>query len=1100
MTTHTSQTLRLLFGGLAVVGLLPRCNCDTGPGIQRAAVQMKLTFIEKDSCSMLEVPRRIPDDYMSGLAPTTDFGSIGERTFEVRSVGSAPLTIRTVELVNGDGSGEPDPEFTIALTDAEAMPVELPITIPASADPNALPGLVVNVTYGSQDDQPDSVELVVTSDDPERAEVRFGLSAGSGRIKVCGNDGCDESAGVTFPDIPIDGEGIEEVTIENVGTGALDLRSIRLESDSLEFCAPEATEVPDGVEDCAPVTQCLVIPPGGTFRVRIRYRPIDGGVDRGKLVIASGDAATGTVEVPINARGAGPGICVYVVDGNDVTPVSFVDFGLANVNEGVTRTVRLESCGTDAVDITEATLETDANNPFVTGPEFQITSGFATGMLEPGQFTDGEITYTPTSGGTHSGGLRYRIASSQLSAWVRLLGGASTCDLEVLPQNVNFGTVAGGAMAMRDVILANNGARDCTVTDITDPDNSYSIPNKPTLPLTIAPGGSQAVQVQFAPPAGPVSQYMSSFDVTSDEPGPGATTTVNLTAEGGGTPICNIRVTPSGNDLATTMRDGRLQFGAVNIGYTTTLPVRIQNVGNADCVMQSFNLTTEAPAEFSVTPDAPVPATIPPGGTFNLNVAFAPTMEASNLFGLYGGLFNYIDFNVQGPGIAQSAWSISISARPTRPTIDVIPGMVDFGVVTWENPQPPDNRSSCGSTTRVVNIYNSGNGPLTLTSVAIDPTSDPVFLVTNVIQGGSNLSAPYQNIGIAPGGSVSVELRFFPSRATPAVHNGLLVIDNDVTNPGGNGAPLTVPLTGEGTINSQQTDVFQQLTDNKVDILWVIDDSGSMSEEQNLLANNFSGFIGYADTLGVDYQVAVTTTEVNDAVAGNIWACSGFNQILTPSDPNRVAAFQCAANVTNPPNGNSRPNPGGSDEQEAGLQAARIALDAPVVTGANAGFLRQDARLAIITVSDEEDQSDGSVNLYIDFFRNLKGFANPQLVSLSAIAGDVPGGCATAVEGARYHATAQALGGQFESICTQSWMQMLQNIGLDVFQLRRAWTLSRPADPSSIVVRVNGSMVPQNGTNGWTFDVASNTLTFHGTAIPAPGGTVEVQYGTQCLP
>ena len=49
----------------------------------------------------------------------------------------------------------------------------------------------------------------------------------------------------------------------------------------------------------------------------------------------------------------------------------------------------------------------------------------------------------------------------------------------------------------------------------------------------------------------------------------------------------------------------------------------------------------------------------------------------------------------------------------------------------------------------------------------------------------------------------------------------------------------------------------------------------------------------------------------------------------------------------------------------------------PIIDMQNAGFLRDDARLAVIVVSDEEDSSDGPVSLYIDFFRNIKGFANP---------------------------------------------------------------------------------------------------------------------------
>ena len=1098
MSQHPRNVYALILGAMGITASLPRCSCEDTPGIARAEVELHMSFLETDSCSGVQIGRRIPDDYArTGQVSSTDFGSRGERRFELRSVGRAPLNVNEVSFSAADS------EFTMAVTDADGMPVELPLQLQANADLTARPGLVVTVTYASQDDESDLIDLVIRSDDPDRAEVVFGLSAGRGRIEVCAGDQCGEGAAVAFGNVPLGDEDTQAITIKNVGEGDLDLRSIRLESLSAEFCAPEATEIPDGVADCPPLPACLVLRPGESYTVNVRYRPNDGGQDTGKVVVVSGDAAAGNVEVPINGVGAGPAVCVCVVDGADCNPTPVVDFGLADVGGSVSKTVRLVSCGTDQVDLTEAVLEGDSNNPFFTGPEFQITTAFNVGGLAPNQFAEGVISYAPQSGGAHRGGLRYATSQSGLRSWVGLVGQASTCDLEAVPGQVNFNTVAGGTQSDRQVLLVNNGAKDCAVSAITDPGAPFAIVNKPGLPVSVAPGGSLPVTVRFSPAAGPVQSYMDSFQVTSDEPGPGATNTVDLVGQGGGAPECVLNVIPSGNDLPLTMRDGRLQFGAVNIGYSKTLPIRVENAGNADCTLQSFSLTTEVPMEFSVTPGMPVPHNIPPGGASVLAVQFAPLREATNLLGIYGGLRNYVSFTVSGPTLTQTDWGISLSAQPTVPSIDVLPPNVDFGVVTWDRPQAPDNRSSCGSQTRTVNVYNSGNGALQITGVAIDATSDPVFMVTQVRQGGGGgaINPPYNAITVNPGGNIEIDLRFFPSRANPGAHQGLLVIDNTVTNPNGSGAPLTVPLAGEGTTNAAQTDVFNQLTDNKIDILWVVDDSGSMSEEQNLLAQNFSSFISFADSLGVDYQVGVTTTEPNDpATAGVLWGCTGFNKIIRASDSNRLQAFQCAANVTNPPNGNARPNPGGSDEQEAGLQAARLALDVPNVTGANAGFLRQDARLAVIMVSDEEDQSDGSVNLYIDFFRNLKGFRNPQLVSVSAIAGDVPGGCATAAEGRRYQQAVQALNGQFGSVCSSSWNAMLQNIGLGVFALRSTWTLSRQADPSTITARVNGTSVPQNGTNGWSYDAASNTITFHGSAIPPPGARIEVKYGAICLP
>jgi hypothetical protein len=1074
---------------LGAVALLPRCACDEGEGIQRAAVAMKLTLVETDPCSGIEVPRDIPDDYERvGLALSTDFGSRAERVFEVRSVGTAPLTLKSVAL-----SAE-DEEFSLAVTDGDGGELSLPLQIAANAA-DQRPAVLIKVSYAAVDAEPDGVKLLVETDDAKRSSVAFDLVAGKGRLEVCGPDGCSDMVALQFGNVTRGTSATQQLVLRNSGEGDLDLRSIALSSDSAEFCAPEATSNPDGVEDCAPINLCRVLKPNETYTVNLRYSPIDGGLDEGLITIVSGDASRGNVTVPINGTGAGPALCACVVDmAGTCVPAATVDFGFVDVGATEARTVRLTSCGTEPVPLNEAVLETDAGSFYETDPEFTITTPFMTGLLMPGSSAEGVITYAPTRGGENRGGLRYVVTQQNLRSWLALVGRAATCDLSALPAQVSYGTVAGGQSSDRTVSLINDGAKDCVVSSITDPtDPAFSIVMKPNLPLTIAPGASHDLTVRYTVPQRQTpSGDMATFEVVSDEPAPDATNVVTLLGQGGGTPVCVLNVQPtSGTPVGG--RDGTLNFGAVNIGYMQTQPIRIANVGNANCVLQSFNLTKQSAAEFSATTSMPTPVTIAPQTTATIDVTFAPTSGAGGVFPWYGGLLNYVDFSVQGPGLTKTDWSIGLRARPTVPTIDVIPSEIDFGLVTWDRPQAPDNRSSCGSETRVVRIYNSGNGALRVMSIAIDASSDHLFNIIGVTMGGQPLSAPYATT-IQPGANAEVQLRFFPTRISPSQHTGLLVIDNDVTGQS------TVPLRGEGTPNAAQTDVFQQLSDNKVDILWVVDDSGSMSEEQRSLATNIQWFTQYATQLNADWQMGVITSEVNDPVSGVIWGCQGFNPIIRHTDANAVQAFQCAANVTNPPNGNRRPNPMGSDEQEAGLQAARIALDPPVRDMQNAGFMRPDARLAVIIVSDEEDQSQGPVSLYVDFFRQLKGFRNPQLVSVSAIAGDVPNGCATAAAGSRYNDAARQLGGQFDSICNSDWTRMLQNIGLDVFALRTAWTLSRPADPASIVVRVDGRTVPNDPTNGFSYEAPSNSISFHGSAVPNTGARVEVQYNARCIP
>ncbi|MCB9796382.1 MAG: lamin tail domain-containing protein, partial [Alphaproteobacteria bacterium] len=76
---------------------------------------------------------------------------------------------------------------------------------------------------------------------------------------------------------------------------------------------------------------------------------------------------------------------------------------------------------------------------------------------------------------------------------------------------------------------------------------------------------------------------------------------------------------------------------------------------------------------------------------------------------------------------------------------------------------------------------------------------------------------------------------------------------------------------------------------------------------------------------------------------------------------------------------------------EMGLEAARMALSEPLLSGLNAGFLRDEANLAFIIVSDEDDTSPYPVDSYLRFFTDLKGeeaYRNHQRFSISSVVGD----------------------------------------------------------------------------------------------------------------
>jgi len=58
-----------------------------------------------------------------------------------------------------------------------------------------------------------------------------------------------------------------------------------------------------------------------------------------------------------------------------------------------------------------------------------------------------------------------------------------------------------------------------------------------------------------------------------------------------------------------------------------------------------------------------------------------------------------------------------------------------------------------------------------------------------------------------------------------------------------------------------KTDRIVQVTVPSVDVLWVIDNSCSMEEEQSSLTGNFSKFMNYFTNSGLDYHVGVVSAE-----------------------------------------------------------------------------------------------------------------------------------------------------------------------------------------------------------------------------------------------
>lgn len=142
-----------------------------------------------------------------------------------------------------------------------------------------------------------------------------------------------------------------------------------------------------------------------------------------------------------------------------------------------------------------------------------------------------------------------------------------------------------------------------------------------------------------------------------------------------------------------------------------------------------------------------------------------------------------------------------------------------------------------------------------------------------------------------------------------------------------------------------------QSASKSVDILFVIDNSGSMAEEQEKVQRNFEAFINELVNKDInDYQIGVVTTDMSDpSQQGRLQGNPKIVNGRTMSKDNVVQAFK--RNIVVGTTGTS---------YEKALDAMRMALSPQMLDKGkpNEGFLRPGAALAVIFVGDEDDCSN----------------------------------------------------------------------------------------------------------------------------------------------
>jgi len=386
------------------------------------------------------------------------------------------------------------------------------------------------------------------------------------------------------------------------------------------------------------------------------------------------------------------------------------------------------------------------------------------------------------------------------------------------------------------------------------------------------------------------------------------------------------------------------------------------------------------------------------------------------------------------------------------PKIRVFPERLETG--------PTDRECEVDAT---VTIRSVGQQPLVIDSIEWNGLAAPDVIVTHpteaILDPGEEIVIEYKHIennGVDDGARLFIR--------SNAINDPYIWIDQDFY---ANDYP-------------EQIDTHLGEESYKADVLFVIDNSCSMAEEQADLSANVTKFARALEGSDVDFQIGVITTD-SAALRG---------PIVTPATPDIVGELQ--AQLTAGTSGNP---------YETGMEMAFQA------TGGGAGpfgafswdtgVLREDSFLTLVFVTDEPGDDSRSVIEYSDWFQGLYGHENIAIFSvIDPIDPLIPDTgekrhC-SAFYAPRYVELSKLTPGSSIDICG-SWGDSLTMIAESSYNPVLEFEMSRtPVEPAFIEVTINGMISPPSD---WEYDgTAGNRIIFDRSNAPTGEDVVQITY------
>lgn len=1091
---------------LAAVLVLTGCRgCDTKTSV--ASAEVGLEHLQGS-------------DLRTDRNATYDFGTVfrGNRNDElsivVRNLGAAQLTLSSLELVEGDAV-----EFTAAPADATGAPgiyyvefepgttidpagtLVLPVTFIPAADPDNSASTTHTAKLLLRTNALDRGE---TEEDESVASITLTGRGVSGQCEIpnpidFGTVARGDTARFTF-DIQNPAAIDAIATVGDITSGSNDRFAF-----AYGIGSPRGDFVIPGTPSGGEISKKSVV---------IEFTPTDA---KNYFARAEMRAARECPLVPVEIIGVG-------VDNVLSWSPSSVDCGAVSPQFEVTREVTFTNLGANEAVLTEM--------KFGKPDEFRVIPGAgqtATSITVPGKGGTATVTIgcKPLGLGNKTDSLSFKtnlLRQSSGSIGVKVFGGGPKIQVSPAP-NLTFGKVAyfpaagaNQAITQRIVDVENRGTKPIGSGETynlrlgtesegwLDAEPTVELANGDTVTgeFTVAFTGTYdpavglgatatdnylGLSVKFQPRS--IGTKAATIKIRSNDPS-NPLVTLNVTAEATLLNPCQFSVVP----------DPKADFGLVQPGGYQDLTVNVTNLASPGndkdvCLISGIRLSNDGAGVFKLPLGESVQSIeIQPGDTHPILVRAQPTGSASTtVTEVIGALEFYMSVE------SDPRRQVDLTVAVAQACLSIAPKAYDYGTV----------QKDCASASKQFSVYNSCPGTVTVHSVSMQNpagqqvggpncttdkpglTGCPEFVITQPP------TIPAAGVALTSGGAPLT----FRARYEPIDYSSDTgAISIQATQ---NGQPVNylVTLRGRGDTVGYNEDTFTQDGQPRADILIVIDNSGSMGPFQQRMAQNFDYFLKYATDQGVDYHIGVIHgDDASNNHKGRLYPGLSHTDLwITPATANKEVNFADKVKVgTN-----------GDHASETMLAPSLWALTPPLSTGHNAGFLREEAKLAILAVTDAAEQSTPYQpgTYWLNQFLNIKGFNRSNEFTFNAIAGfQVPGACSYdgGPDDGRFAYLVQQTQGQKGEICTTDWEQTLEKIGTSAFGFRTSFDLNATPDQGNgpIQVFVDGVAVPRTdpdrGTTIWSYDPVRNAVVFDPNWAPEAGDSLTITYTVACNP